>query len=224
MMGAESLRRVAIRVADLAASAPIAVRAVLLALATVALLHSLRSPPTPDPAPLITSSIRPASIRPADPAVTFESFPGWYFSADAFWPGAPLSRGAKAAPSTADTAPASGMRLASVTTTPVLDPPEARTSESRRSSMGIASFYRHHTRTASGERYDERELTAAHRTLPFGTRLKVTSVATGRSVTVRVNDRGPYVPGRIVDLSYSAAERIGMVDRGVTKVKVEVVQ
>jgi rare lipoprotein A len=117
-----------------------------------------------------------------------------------------------------------GLRLASVTSTPVLFPPVKRPVEPKNSSYGIASFYRHHTHTASGERFDERELTAAHRTLPFGTRVRVTSVATGRSVTVRVNDRGPFIPGRIVDLSYSAAEEIGMVGRGVTKVKVDVVQ
>jgi rare lipoprotein A len=67
-------------------------------------------------------------------------------------------------------------------------------------------------------------LTAADRTLPFGTRLRVTNVETGRSVTVRVNDRGPYIAGRNVDLSYSAADTIGMVERGVTKVKIEVVR
>jgi len=60
--------------------------------------------------------------------------------------------------------------------------------------------------------------------LPFGTRLRVTSVATGRSVTVRVNDRGPYIPGRVVDLSYSAAETLGMLEGGVAKVKLDVVR
>ena len=60
------------------------------------------------------------------------------------------------------------------------------------------------------------------RTLPFGTRLRVTNVATGQSVTVRVNDRGPFIPGRVVDVSRSAAEAIGMVDRGIAKVKLEV--
>jgi len=59
--------------------------------------------------------------------------------------------------------------------------------------------------------------TAAHRTLPFGTRLRVTSVATGRSVTVRVNDRGPFIPGRVVDVSYSAARTLGMVGGGCRK-------
>ncbi|MGA9456814.1 MAG: septal ring lytic transglycosylase RlpA family protein, partial [Pseudolabrys sp.] len=63
-----------------------------------------------------------------------------------------------------------------------------------------------------------------HPTLPFGTQLRVTNVATGRSVTVRVNDRGPFVPGRIVDVSYSEAETLGIVGRGVAKVKLDVIQ
>jgi rare lipoprotein A len=67
-------------------------------------------------------------------------------------------------------------------------------------------------------------LTAAHRTLPFGTRLRVTNVKTGHSVTVRVNDRGPFVAGRVVDVSHAAAEKLGMVRSGVAKVKVDVVQ
>ena len=91
-------------------------------------------------------------------------------------------------------------------------------------SQGLASFYTEGTRTASGEKFDTHQLTAAHPTLPFGTHLRVTNVATGRSVTVRVNDRGPYVPGRIVDVSYSAAASLGMVGRGVAKVKLDVVQ
>jgi rare lipoprotein A len=91
-------------------------------------------------------------------------------------------------------------------------------------SHGLASFYTEGTQTANGERFDTHELTAAHRTLPFGTRLRVTNVATGRSVTVRVNDRGPFVPGRDVDVSYSAAETLGMVGRGIAKVKLDVVQ
>ncbi len=91
-------------------------------------------------------------------------------------------------------------------------------------SDGFASFYVEGSRTASGEKFDPHELTAAHPTLPFGTRLRVTSVATGRSVTVRVNDRGPFVPGRVLDVSYSAADRLGIVGRGVAKVKIDVVQ
>jgi len=89
-------------------------------------------------------------------------------------------------------------------------------------SVGIASFYTYDTKTASGEPFNARELTAAHRTLPFGTRLRVTDVASGQSVTVRVNDRGPFIPGRVVDLSHSAANELGMIDRGITKVKLEV--
>jgi rare lipoprotein A len=96
--------------------------------------------------------------------------------------------------------------------------------ETEVASQGLASFYTEGTQTANGEKFDTNELTAAHPTLPFGTRLRVTSVATGRSVTVRVNDRGPFVPGRVVDVSYSAARTLGMVDGGVAKVKLDVVQ
>jgi rare lipoprotein A len=102
--------------------------------------------------------------------------------------------------------------------------PSRTTAETPVASQGLASFYTEGTRTASGEKFDTHELTAAHPTLPFGTHLRVTNVATGRSVTVRVNDRGPYVPGRIVDVSYSAAASLGMVGRGVAKVKLDVVQ
>jgi rare lipoprotein A len=92
------------------------------------------------------------------------------------------------------------------------------------SSNGLASFYSRDPRTASGEKFDAQELTAAHRTLPFGTRVRVTDVATGQSVTVRVNDRGPFVRGRVVDLSHNAADQLGIVNRGVAKVKLEVVE
>lgn len=96
--------------------------------------------------------------------------------------------------------------------------------ETQVASHGLASFYTEGTQTASGEKFDTHELTAAHRTLPFGTRLRVTNVVTGRSVTVRVNDRGPFVPGRVVDVSYSAAQTLGMVGGGIAKVKLDVVQ
>jgi len=89
---------------------------------------------------------------------------------------------------------------------------------------GIASFYTEGTKTASGEKFDTNDLTAAHPTLPFGTKLRVTNTHTGKSVTVRVNDRGPYVPGRVVDVSYAAAESLGMVGRGVAPVKLDVVR
>ncbi|MGY8661703.1 septal ring lytic transglycosylase RlpA family protein [Bradyrhizobium sp. UFLA05-109] len=99
-----------------------------------------------------------------------------------------------------------------------------RAVETRTASQGVASFYSDDQETASGEKFDKHELTAAHPTLPFGTRLRVTNVSTGRSVTVRVNDRGPYVRGRVVDVSYSAAEALGMVNKGVANVKLDVVQ
>jgi len=114
-------------------------------------------------------------------------------------------------------------RPAAVASTPAPFVPP-RTTSGMPVAQGLASFYTEGTRTASGEKFNTHELTAAHPTLPFGTRLRVTNVTTGRSVTVRVNDRGPYVPGRIVDVSYSAAESLGMVGRGVAKVKLDVVQ
>jgi rare lipoprotein A len=92
------------------------------------------------------------------------------------------------------------------------------------SSYGVASFYTEDEWTASGERFNTRAMTAAHPSLPFGTHLRVTNVTNGRSVVVRINDRGPYVHGRAVDLSESAAESLGMVERGVVKVKLDVVQ
>ncbi|UPJ53706.1 septal ring lytic transglycosylase RlpA family protein [Bradyrhizobium sp. 200] len=88
---------------------------------------------------------------------------------------------------------------------------------------GVASFYTEGTKTASGEKFNTLDMTAAHPTLPFGTKLRVTNVASGQSVTVRVNDRGPYVRGRVVDVSYSAADALGMVGKGVAKVKLDVV-
>jgi rare lipoprotein A len=91
-------------------------------------------------------------------------------------------------------------------------------------SSGVASFYTEGTQTASGEKFNTHQFTAAHRTLPFGTRLRVTNVTTGRWVTVRVNDRGPFVSGRVVDVSYSAAETLGMVEGGLAKVKLDVLR
>lgn len=96
------------------------------------------------------------------------------------------------------------------------------TATTRFASYGLASFYSYGGRTASGEKFDPHELTAAHPTLPFGTRLRVTSVASGRSVIVRVNDRGPFVPGRVVDVSSAAAETLGIVGQGTARVKLDV--
>jgi rare lipoprotein A len=102
--------------------------------------------------------------------------------------------------------------------------PRRDAGDARTASHGVASYYTEGTKTASGEKFNTLEMTAAHPTLPFGTKLRVTNVASGRSVTVRVNDRGPYVQGRVVDVSYSAADALGMVGKGVAKVKLDVVQ
>ena len=107
---------------------------------------------------------------------------------------------------------------------PVRREATAKAATEKNPKVGVASFYAHDVATASGEAFNPQELTAAHRTLPFGTRLRVTNVETGQSVTVRVNDRGPFIPGRIVDVSSSAAESLGITERGIAKVKVDVVQ
>jgi len=90
---------------------------------------------------------------------------------------------------------------------------------------GVASYYgkeHHGKKTANGEIFDMNKLTAAHRSLPFGSQVKVTNLSNQRSVIVRINDRGPYYQGRIIDLSLAAAERLEMVKAGITKVKLEV--
>jgi rare lipoprotein A len=86
--------------------------------------------------------------------------------------------------------------------------------------VGHASWYALHSRTASGEQMNPSELTAAHRSLPFGTRVLVENLSNGRSVVVRINDRGPFVGGRIIDLSKAAAQSIGMLGTGTVKVRV----
>ncbi len=85
-------------------------------------------------------------------------------------------------------------------------------------SGGMASYYKSGKRTANGERFNPHGLTAAHRTLPFGTKVKVTNPRTGRSVVVRINDRGPFIKGRVIDLSLGAARAIGITATGVAKV------
>jgi rare lipoprotein A len=93
------------------------------------------------------------------------------------------------------------------------------------SETGVASWYgkRHQgAKTASGERFDPKDLTAAHRTLPMGTRARVTALDGGQSVTVRINDRGPRTRNRIIDLSAQAADSIGLRDDGVGEVRIEV--
>lgn len=91
--------------------------------------------------------------------------------------------------------------------------------------QGVASWYGpgfHGRRTASGERFNQHDLTAAHKKLPLGTRVVVTNLRNGKSVEVEINDRGPYVRGRILDLSRAAAEQIDMKKSGVTPVRLEI--
>jgi rare lipoprotein A len=90
--------------------------------------------------------------------------------------------------------------------------------------VGVASWYGpgfQGRTTASGERFDQNDLTAAHRKLPMGSEVRVTNLENGRTITVEINDRGPYVEGRVIDLSKAAARRLGMVDDGVAKVRIE---
>lgn len=98
---------------------------------------------------------------------------------------------------------------------------------SRFRQLGLASWYGrgfHGRRTANGEHYDMYAMTAAHRTLPLGSYVRVTSLASSKSVVVRINDRGPYARGRVIDLSYLAASALGMHRAGVTKVAIERVE
>ncbi len=89
---------------------------------------------------------------------------------------------------------------------------------------GIASYYWQDQMTSSGERFNKRDFTAAHKTLPLGTRVRVTHTASGRSVVVRINDRGPFKPGRVIDLSEAAAEALNMTSAGLAQVQIEVVR
>lgn len=96
---------------------------------------------------------------------------------------------------------------------------------SERIQYGIASWYGkefHGRRAANGEPYDMYALTAAHRTLPFNTKIKVTNLESGKSCILRVNDRGPFVDGRILDVSYQSAKDSGFINQGITEVRIEV--
>ena len=88
---------------------------------------------------------------------------------------------------------------------------------------GGASWYALHSKTASGERMNPSQLTAAHKSLRFGTKLRVTNSRNGKAVIVRVNDRGPFIRGRVLDLSRAAASQIGMVNSGTAKVCYDII-
>ncbi len=88
-----------------------------------------------------------------------------------------------------------------------------------KSVVGWASYYKMGKRTANGEHYNPNGLTAAHRSLPFGTRVLVTNLKNGKSVIVRINDRGPFIKGRVMDLSFGAAKVVGLNQSGIAKIK-----
>lgn len=93
--------------------------------------------------------------------------------------------------------------------------------------VGMASYYGaefHGRPTASGEIFDMNALSCAHRTLPLGTKVRVTNLENGKSVILKVNDRGPFVDGRIIDLSRGAAEKLDMIQSGISIVKIEVIE
>ena len=90
--------------------------------------------------------------------------------------------------------------------------------------VGVASYYKSGKKTANGERFNPNGYTAAHRTLKFGTRVKVTNLRNGQSVVVRINDRGPFIRGRIIDLAYGAARAVGLHRSGTAKVEMVVLK
>ena len=93
--------------------------------------------------------------------------------------------------------------------------------------IGVASYYGskfHKKRTANGEIFNMYKVSAAHKTYPLGTKVRVTNMENGKSIKLTINDRGPYVKGRIIDLSYKAARKIGFVNQGTTKVRIDVIR
>jgi rare lipoprotein A len=125
----------------------------------------------------------------------------------------------------AATTPSAGTRLATLPGVDLPGEPPAPKPAVAETFIGLASWYgrKFHGRlTASGEPYDMAALTAAHQTLPFGSRVRVTNLANGRSVVVVINDRGPFAKDRLIDLSHGAAQKLGIVEDGVAEVRVDV--
>jgi len=130
-----------------------------------------------------------------------------------------------ASPTQSITIPAHAVDLK--TFEPPLQPRPPVPSVVRDLGTGVASYYgrRFHGRlTANGERFNMNAMTAAHKTLAFGTRVRVTNPRNGRSVVVRINDRGPFIKGRTIDLSRGAAQRIGMISSGHARVKLDIIK
>lgn len=136
---------------------------------------------------------------------------------------------AKTAPKAAQkTNPKSSSRPTRVASGTDVDRPQRKTSQvkvvtSGSGTTGIASYYWQPQRVASGGWFNPNAMTAAHKTLPFGTRVRVTHLGNGKSVEVTINDRGPYIAGRIIDLSKAAAGQINMQGQGIAQVRMEVI-
>ncbi|MCQ1060208.1 septal ring lytic transglycosylase RlpA family protein [Photobacterium sp. DNB23_23_1] len=116
--------------------------------------------------------------------------------------------------------------LAGCSSTVAIDEVKTRGYAKSHELIGQASWYgkKYHGRlTASGERYDMKAHTAAHRTLPFGTIVRVTNTANNKTVNVKINDRGPFAKGRVIDLSQKSFEQIGNINQGVAPVKIEII-
>lgn len=135
-------------------------------------------------------------------------------------------------PAPAQTSPAPAPTPQAALAPALRQQPVARTASRPRTEVvsvqkGVASWYGrrfHGRRTASGERFNMYAMTCAHRTLPMKTRVRVTNLRNGKSVVVRVNDRGPYAHGRIVDLSYAAAKKLDIVRSGTARVRLDVLR
>ncbi len=158
--------------------------------------------------PTASSTANPASA-PTKPAVT-----------KAVVPTAPAAAQTTSIPPPIEPASTDGSSL-SPSAAEVYTSATVREQSSGWTESGIASWYGprfHGKRTANGERFDTNELTAAHKTLPFGTRVRVKSLVNGKEVVVRINDRGPFIKGRIIDLSKAAAQAIGLI--GVKQVEI----
>jgi rare lipoprotein A len=181
-----------------------ALASVLLGVLLVACASPVPSQEGANPAPGRTAAGRPA-IPPSASAVPAPAVPTQAVASA-------TTAATTAVPTEGAPAEAGGVSAAATGVSEAPDQPLAR---------GLASWYGpkfHGRRTASGERYDMHGLTAAHKTLPFGTKVRVRSVQTGKEVVVRINDRGPYKRSRIIDLSLGAITALGLRHRGVTEV------
>jgi rare lipoprotein A len=114
--------------------------------------------------------------------------------------------------------------VAGIASAVLISPQETEAKQrSFKTECGKASWYQLTSRTASGEYANPNAMTAAHRTLPFGTKVRVTNLRNGKSVVVRINDRGPFIRGRVIDVTRQAAQSLGFKNAGITRVQVDVV-